>query len=61
MQRILLLEDDIPLGSGIRLALQSPTVQIISIHAPHGGSDTGGSCAIQPRSNFNPRSPWGSD
>ena len=28
MQKILLLEDDITLGSGIRLALQSPTVQI---------------------------------
>ena len=28
MQKILLLEDDIPLGSGIRLALQSPSVQI---------------------------------
>ena len=28
MQKILLLEDDITLGSGIRLALQSPSVQI---------------------------------
>lgn len=28
MQKILLLEDDIPLGNGIRLALQSPSVQI---------------------------------
>ena len=28
MQKILLLEDDIALGSGIRLALQSPSVQI---------------------------------
>lgn len=28
MQKILLLEDDTTLGNGIRLALQSPSVQI---------------------------------
>lgn len=28
MQKILLLEDDITLGSGIRLALQNPSIQI---------------------------------
>ena len=32
MQKILLIEDDITLGSGIRLALQNPTLQITLCH-----------------------------
>jgi len=34
---------------------------IISIHAPPWGATTAGGCRSRPRSNFNPRSPVGSD
>ena len=52
-------QSTLPVGGATRYSWQADFAELISIHAPRGGSDIPVAPGLPHRSYFNPRSPWG--
>ena len=56
---LLTFQSTLPVGGSDASLLGDTISTVISIHAPHGGSDAGNPFFYKGLTNFNPRSPWG--
>ena len=52
-------QSTLPVGGATSAELGEQAAQVISIHAPRGGSDRAGTRWRREPQHFNPRSPWG--
>ena len=59
METINSFQSSLPVGGATTILEVKPDEEVISIHAPRGGSDVRHIAPPADGDNFNPRSPWG--